>query len=312
MREKPVKLYGHTVPYAGHPAARLFAGLFAYGICIFMMNRYGYAVLARLVRMTGIKLKTPYAAAFLQLLGVFVVMLAVCALIRQIHVFYGMRRSCLYGIFLGGYMFLYSAAGIAFELCNAEGLQSWNTIIFSVLYFTLIGVTEELVFRGITADLLMQIFMRTEPKTKESTSQNTSLAYEAGFNPTPAVIISGLIFALSHAMNIRSAEITGVVVQMAGAFVMGMFLTAIYYRTRNIYAVMILHIVNDLAAALPFAILKGGEGAGISDVISGYGAAELVMLIPYVVLVMALLRPGRRREILEMWKGENSDSVSAG
>ena len=72
------------------------------------------------------------------------------------------------------------------------------------------------------------------------------------------------------------------------------------------------HIVNDLAAALPFAILKGGEGAGIADVISGYGAAELLMLIPYVVLVMILLRPGRRREIIEMWRRENSDSVSAG
>ena len=72
------------------------------------------------------------------------------------------------------------------------------------------------------------------------------------------------------------------------------------------------HIVNDLAAALPFAILKGGEDAGISDVISGYGASELLMLIPYVILVMVLLRPGKRREIFEMWRGENSDSVSAG
>ena len=88
---------------------------------------------------------------------------------------------------------------------------------------------------------------------------------------------------------------------------MGMFLTAIYYRTRNIYAVMILHIVNDLAAALPFAILKGGDGAGISGVISGYGASELLMLIPYVVLIMILLRRGRRREVSERWKKENEN-----
>ncbi len=299
MNNTLVKYYGRPVRYAEHSAARLIAGLLAYVISVCMMNRYGYDVLAYFVRMTGIKLKTPYAAAFLQLLGVFIVMLVVCALIHQFHIFTRLRRSCLYGIFLGGYMFIYSAVGIVMELVYAEGFQSRAAILFSILYFVLVSVTEELVFRGIAADLLLQIFIRKETRINKPTPRNI---FSAGrvFNPVPAVVISGLVFALAHAMNLSGSDVSGVLIQMIGAFVMGMFLTAVYYRSGNIYSVIILHIMNDIAAAFPVTILKSEEN--VADIISGYNAVDLAWQIPYVVLLIILLRPGKKKETEMLWK----------
>ena len=296
---KPVKLYGRPVQCAKHPVARLLVGLLAYGICIYMMNRYGYDVLANVVRMTGMKLKTPYAAAFLQLLGVFVVMLVVCALIRQIHIFYRLRRSCFYGIFLGGYMFVYSVVVIALELINIEGFQSRDTILFSIFYFILVGVTEELVFRGITADLLLKIFIRKGTRMEKTTPRNATSAEMQEFNPVPAVIISGVIFSLSHAMNFRDADVSGVMIQIIGTFIMGMFLTAVYYRSGNLYSVIFLHIVNDIAAAFPVTVLK--SEANVADIISGYNMVDLLWQIPYVVILVYLLRPAKMKETEMLW-----------
>ena len=124
-----------------------------------------------------------------------------------------------------------------------------------------------------------------------------------------AVIISGLIFAGAHAINIQYADISGVLVQMAGAFVMGMFLTAVYYRTGNIYSVMILHVMNDLAAALPVTIIKSKESG--ADIISGYGAADLLQMIPYLVILIFLIRPQKQEEITGLWdtRGNSSEAI---
>ena len=271
---------GHTVPNAGHPLIRLVIALIIYAGCVFMLHRYGNAAIILFAQKTGTTFTTPYAASSLELLGVFIVMLIVCLIIRQFHVFFKRRRSFLYGIFVGGYMFLYSVIGFISILPGTESFQDRDTILFSILYFILVGLTEELVFRGITADLLLQAFFKTNPGRKPV---------------IPAVIISGVIFSLAHATNLKSADASGVIVQMAGAFVLGMFLTAVYFRSGNIYTVIFLHILNDIVAALPVTILK--SDISINDIISGYEAADLTMLIPYIIVLIFLLRPKKLEEI---------------
>lgn len=248
------------------------------------MSRYGNAGIIFLMQRTGIEAIPPYAAASIRLLGLLIVLLIVCLLIRQFNVFFRHRRSFLYGLFVGGYMFLYSIAGFFAVLPGAESFQDRNTILFSILYFILVGITEELIFRGITADLLLQAFFQRNPGRKPV---------------VPAVIISGAIFALAHAVNIKIADTSGVLVQMTVAFFLGMLLTAIYYRTGNIYVVIFLHIINDLAAAVPITILK--SEVSITDVISGYGMTDLVILIPYIVVLVFLLRPKKQEEIRELF-----------
>ena len=299
---------GRAVPDAKRPLVKLIIGMIVYFACFFGMSRYGNVGLAVLARKAGIVEISPYAAASLRLFGILIVMLITCLLIRQMNVFFRRRRGFAYGLFVGGYMFLYSVIGFvsafssAFSamrdadsamaatgsalsdaglgLSAASVFQDGNTILFSIIYFILVGITEELVFRGIAADLLLQIFFQKFPDKKPV---------------LPAVIISGLIFSAAHSVNLYVADTSGVLVQMIAAFFLGMLLTAIYYRTGNIYVVIFLHILNDVAAAAPITILK--SETSITDVISGYGASDLVMLIPYIIVLVFLLRPRKLADI---------------
>ena len=294
------KMRGRAVPDAKRPLVKLIIGMIVYFVCFSVMSRYGNVGIAYLARKAGIVEISPYAAASLRLFGILVVMLITCILIRQMNVFFRRRQGFAYGLFVGGYMFLYSVIGFvsafsgaistvsgtseASGLSAASVFQDGNTILFSVIYFILVGITEELVFRGIAADLLLQIFFQKFPDKKPV---------------LPAVIISGLIFSAAHSVNLYVADASGVLVQMIAAFFLGMLLTAIYYRTGNIYVVIFLHILNDVAAAAPITILK--SETSITDVISGYGASDLMMLIPYIIVLVFLLRPRKLADIRKIF-----------
>ena len=104
------------------------------------------------------------------------------------------------------------------------------------------------------------------------------------------------------------ADISGVLVQMLGAFLMGMVLVAVYYRTANIYAVIILHAVNDIAAAMPVTILRSEQT--ISDMISGYGIKDVLLLLPYIAVLFVILRPAKTESIWKRWTQEQTDGMS--
>lgn len=291
---------GHAAPDAKRPLIKLIIAMLIYFACFFAMSRYGDAGLAFVARIAGIAVISPYAAASLRLFGILIIMLITCLLIRQMNVFFRRRLSFWRGVFVGSYMFLYSVIGFvsafsgtissvsgadgASGLSAASVFQDRNTILFSVVYFILVGITEELVFRGLTADLLIQFFFQKYPGKKPV---------------IPAVIISGLIFSAAHSVNLYVADASGVLIQMIAAFFLGMLLTAIYYRTANIYVVMFLHILNDVAAAVPVTILK--SDMSITDVISGYGPEALIMLIPYIIVLVFLLRPRKLAEIRQIF-----------
>ena len=86
---------------------------------------------------------------------------------------------------------------------------------------------------------------------------------------------------------------------------MGMVLTAVYYRTGNIYAVIILHAINDLAAAMPVTIIQSDQN--ISDVISGYGLVDIMMLLPYIAVLMVILRPSKMEDLWVRWIAEQNE-----
>lgn len=232
-------------------------------------------------------------------------MILVCIVIRQEKVFFLRSKSFWNGLFVGGYMLFYSAFAFVAVLSGAEAFQDKNTILFSVLYFILAGITEELVFRGITADLLIQFFLKKNSDQEADTSESKS-GISSGV--IPAVVTSGIIFSLAHGINIRSAAVSGVLIQMAGSFIMGMFLTAVYYRTGNIYAVIFLHVLNNIAAAISTVIVNSEES--ISDVISGYGMSNLIYLIPYFAVLIFILRPVKQKEIRNLWMNRINGDLS--
>ena len=284
MSEQPNKSHGSNVQAVDYPIARLFIVLVTYVICLFVMSKYGYSVLLLLTEKAGVKWSSSYAASAFLLLIVLLVLLIVCALIGQARVFFRKGKGFWYGLFVGGYMLLFAAYAAIESLSEAVEFESKETILFSVLYFILVGITEELVFRGVIADLTLKYLLQ-----KESKKEYISIA----------VITSSALFALFHVFNIHFALYSGVLIQMIGVFVLGMYLTAVYYRSGNLYAVMFLHIINDIVAAIPVTIIKSKES--VADVISEYGFADLIQLIPFLIVIMVILRPVKKEEIKEMW-----------
>lgn len=99
--------------------------------------------------------------------------------------------------------------------------QTFNVILTSfwgIIAVTLLGpFIEELIFRGAITQFLLE-----------------------KYNPKVAILTSALIFGLIH-MN---------PVQIFGGFLMGLFLGWIYYKTRSLLPVLIIHIVNNSLSVL--------------------------------------------------------------
>lgn len=173
---------------------------------------------------------------------------------------------------------------------NLEIEVPWKICVFVATVF-LIGFTEETFFRGIIANLFYE---------KHATDK-------AGV--WTAVIGSGFVFGLMHLGNCLSgivvtangvyfepSIVVGALVQTASACVMGMALTAIYYRCRNIWALAFVHGFIDLCGAFTSGVTRGGSLVGT---ISTYTPAMFVSMIPYVILTLYLLRSKKMAEILE-------------
>ncbi|MBR2779719.1 MAG: ATP-binding cassette domain-containing protein [Firmicutes bacterium] len=240
-----------------------------------------------------------YTFAFVKEAGVFVLVLLLMWLMGQLPVFgrndrNGVPRKGFFrSLVPGAYLLAYALFTLAWNLYTASqdsvGFQSILTIVSAVLYFLAVGAAEESMFRGIIADLLIRHFTGTG-KTKSG----------SGAKVWAAVALSGLLFALVHLENLRSASVNGVLIQTVGAFVLGMLITAVYFRTKNIWAVIFLHAFNDIAAGLPAAILD--LDMNLSDVIDSADWRTLLLLIPYLIALAIVLRRSKIPEIMALWR----------
>lgn len=188
---------------------------------------------------------------------------------------------------------LLSVAVSVEEELSAPGKElevPWKIVVFVATVF-LIGFTEETFFRGIISNLFYD---------KHATDK-------AGV--WTAVIGSGFVFGLMHLGNCLSGMVitssgiyfepsivVGSIVQAAAACMMGMALTAIYYRCRSIWVLAFVHGFNNLCAAFTSGVTKGGS---LIAEIGTYTPIMFVSMIPYVILILFLLRPKKMAEILE-------------
>ena len=164
-------------------------------------------------------------------------------------------------------------------LASGGGRYSFNPIwqipIFIAAMF-LTGLTEELYFRGLVSNLFLEKFGRNR------------------YGVWSAVICSGMIFGLMHLGNLFAADPGGVLIQTFAAAAMGMALTAIYYKTRNIWVVIFLHAFNDFCALIISACISGVSMAGI---IGSYSPLQFISAAPYIIVTIILLRDNEMNRI---------------
>ena len=254
------------------------------------LRRYFTSVLRRICSVLRIPYIGGYFSAGLFELSLLILVLIMMKVTGQIRVLKAPRGTFFRGLFTGGFMIamgLFAIISATVSRMDSLAFQGKGTILFSTVFFIFTGMAEEFMFRGITADVVL--------RRGFGAVRGEDVVEITPGHVWKAVFISGLLFGLIHALNFLSARPEGVVVQMLSAVLLGMVIAAVYCRSGNIWAVAAIHAFNDIAAGFPTLILRGD--GGISGIIGSYGLSHLLSLIPYAVVLIIILRPGKIKEI---------------
>ena len=254
------------------------------------LRRYFTSVLRRICSVLHIPYIGGYFSAGLFELSLLILVLIMMKVTGQIRVLKAPRGTFFRGLFTGGFMIamgLFAIISATVSRMDSLAFQGKGTILFSTVFFIFTGMAEEFMFRGITADVVL--------RRGFGAVRGEDVVEITPGHVWKAVFISGLLFGLIHALNFLSARPEGVVVQMLSAVLLGMVIAAVYCRSGNIWAVAAIHAFNDIAAGFPTLILRGD--GGISGIIGSYGLSHLLSLIPYAVVLIIILRPGKIKKI---------------
>ncbi|MCD7770713.1 MAG: CPBP family glutamic-type intramembrane protease [Oscillospiraceae bacterium] len=200
------------------------------------------------------------------------------------------------GFLCAGYFILVSLYSLVIYIADIALMDSaefnplWQIVVY-VLTVLLIGLAEETFFRGIVANLFLDKY---------------------GNDPAGvwcATICSGMVFGLMHLSNLMSSDTVGVLVQVVAACAMGMALTAIYYRCRNIWVLILVHAFVDFCGAFYSGFIAGGS---LSSTISSYEPYQCISALPYIVVTIVLLRPRKMREIIVLHRLSGVEDTSVG
>ena len=197
------------------------------------------------------------------------------------------RRGCgfLNGLLVGMYPLFF----IGYTVCGTLAFSRPDTpllplprILTFMLNMILVGVAEELVFRGVIAQTLLEHF-------------GTSRA-----GVWKACLLSGVLFGAAHLTNILGSAPFGVLMQCVFAASLGTLFAAVYFRTGNLWVTVFLHGAMDISSML----IGGLYGTtSVAESVSGYDASRLMSVAVYLIPTVFLLRKKKLPEVQLYWGG---------
>ena len=153
---------------------------------------------------------------------------------------------CLYAVVSGIYLCFLSEHG---------DVKAFYNIIFFFIAVCLVGLVEELVFRG-------------------------------------AVVLGGVLFGLMHFSNMGAGvKFSSCLIQVISAGLMGVLFCMIYASTRNFWMLAIFHTVVDMGGLLSSGIFEGG---GVADRINEFSAMNCIAFVVLGIPMLVMLRKSRR------------------
>ncbi len=183
---------------------------------------------------------------------------------------YFRRNRKIFSIFI----FAETVVGLMINVAILQGqneiytLRPIHEILMFPFFMFFIGIAEEVIFRGIIAESMKNVFV----------------------NKDKGAIISGILFGLMHLVNLRHCETMGVLVQVCGAAAAGIIFADIYYYSGTIWTSVILHSVCDFSSLIGFGLF-GSENA--SSIISSYSPG---MVIPPLLLIAYRIKMCRMKD----------------
>ena len=152
------------------------------------------------------------------------------------------------------------------------GLPPGRMILFIAFNTMLVGISEELMFRGVIFRALL-----------------------SQYRIWTAIIVSSILFGAVHILNVfNTGDLSGALIQSIPAAMSGILFVAIVIRTRSIWPAIIYHALWDFVL---FTMLTGGQANGIEsnpDGLESLGSLQtllpLVMGLPNFICGLVLLR----------------------
>ncbi len=175
-------------------------------------------------------------------------------------------------------------------LSSGQLLQPPLHIVWFVLCMLAVGLTEELIFRGLIARMIYERYCHSAVGVWLS------------------VLLSSLLFGSVHIINAidGQAALGSVLIQMVGATALGMCLAAIYLRTKSLWTVALLHGYMDFCALLPSGLYTA---ATMRDSIGSYSAANLLSVLLYGALALFLLRPSQIKHLIRSQREPTQNEI---
>ncbi len=199
---------------------------------------------------------------------VFIVML----IFKNSYVFTQEKQKFRVGLFYGLFYIISSIALILLFGVLFGAFKNGYAVLNLALACFLIGICEEFLCRG----WLLNEFLERFGETKKG------IWY--------SIIISGLIFGLMHIMNISAGQnAIGTITQVISAAATGIVFGLIYYKTKNIWSVVVLHGLWDFSlftSELAPVYEKAETGFQLSSIAMVFtilmAVTELILIIPHV------------------------------
>jgi len=150
---------------------------------------------------------------------------------------------------------------IAFAGIGYPGL---GLVLFFLVLALLVGFVEETYFRGM---ILRALHTR---------------------GPWQAVIISSLLFAIAHPLNLLvGANLAATLMQVAWAFALGMMYAALALRTQTILPLIVTHALTNFFGYLAVSTIETTSMSTIYYVVT---AGEIIIYIAYSLILMRQMK----------------------
>jgi membrane protease YdiL (CAAX protease family) len=260
----------------------------------FLMDQY--AILAAFVSYILIDLVLHGIAALLNLLPdllplKFLSQALLIAIPVAIVFLWGFSRAFKNGSFFRGlvyglpYIVWYSLLLVLMlkkNLGNPEAtLQSWDLILYSLFSIVGVGIREECIYRGTIQNIV----------AKKYANSVKGIWITA--------IVGSFIFGIMHAGNFFTTvtDPYSIVVQIISAMFIGLVFSAIYLRSGNIWAVILIHTLIDAAGLVPFSFLGVTLDANLNQMVWDW--TKLIFWAVDIGIAAFLLRPSKCKQICE-------------
>lgn len=171
----------------------------------------------------------------------------------------GFMKGLLYGspfLVIGIASVFVSNAGVDFS--SLTHISIANTVLFTVNMF-FVGMNEEIWLRGLILNALMRKYGDTYPAIWKS------------------LLISAIIFGAIHVPNLFFMEPLTLIVQVVNAAAGGILFGAIFIKSKNLWAGIIIHALVDWCS-----LFLGNCFSGSESIIS------MTMTIPQALIIMIL------------------------